>query len=74
MTVSISVSGILKSYTNNNNIVEVSSGISVRKALSLLGIPPDIVALVIINDIPASKDDLLSDGDRVQLFAVVGGG
>jgi molybdopterin converting factor small subunit len=39
-----------------------------------LNIPPDVVALVLVNDTQQSKDYRVQDGDVVKLLAVVGGG
>ena len=36
--------------------------------------PPEVVALVLVNDEQQSKDYLLQDGDTVKLMAIVGGG
>jgi len=47
---------------------------TVREAVAALGMPPEIVALVLVNDEQQSKDYFLQDGDVVKLAAVVGGG
>ena len=39
-----------------------------------LGIPPDVVALVTVNDEQEMKDYVIQEGDLVKLIAVVGGG
>jgi molybdopterin converting factor small subunit len=36
--------------------------------------PPEIVALVMVNDEQQSKDYVLKEGDIVKLIAVIGGG
>jgi sulfur carrier protein ThiS len=66
--------GILKSYTGGQSDLPIAAGTSVRDALLALGIPPDIVAMVLVNDEQQRKDYLLQDGDIVKLIAVVGGG
>ncbi len=66
--------GALKAYIQDRSEVQVRSGISVREALSTVGIPPELVALVLVNDRAADKDYRLNDGDAVKLIAVIGGG
>jgi molybdopterin converting factor small subunit len=39
-----------------------------------LGIPPEIVAMVLVNDVQQPKDYCMQDGDIVRLIMVVGGG
>jgi sulfur carrier protein ThiS len=39
-----------------------------------LGIPPDEVAIVFRNGVPAGLDTQVRDGDEIKLFPVIGGG
>ena len=67
--------GHLKDMVNGQTEVTVPSGISVREALSLIHVPSEVVALIVINGIhQTDKDTLLNDGDVVKLMAVIGGG
>ncbi len=66
--------GMLKQYTGGEAEVAVDAGRTVREAMVLLGIPPELVALVMVNDAHQPKDYTLQDGDRVKLIAVIGGG
>ena len=66
--------GILKSYVGGQNEVMVEAGRTVREAIAVLGIPPAIVALVMVNEEQQPKDYVLQDGDTVRLLAVIGGG
>ena len=54
--------------------MEVEPGRSVRQTLVDLGVPPELVALVLVNDVQQDKDYVLSDGDFVRVIAVIGGG
>ena len=36
--------------------------------------PPELAALVLVNDEQQSKDYVLQDGDVLKLMAVIGGG
>lgn len=65
---------MLKSYLGDLKETSVDSGISVREVLNNLGINPDLVAGVFVNDEPQSKDYIIQDGDIVKLLAVIGGG
>jgi len=74
VTATIHCFGILKSYTNGQTEVVVEAGRTVREAVSELGIPVDIVAMVVVNDEPRDRDYRLQDGDVVRLVTVMGGG
>ena len=66
--------GVLKMYIDNKAEVSVEAGQILRATLVRLGMPPEIVALVLVNDAQQSKDYVLQDGDMVKLIAVIGGG
>ncbi len=66
--------GMLKTYIGELKETPVEAGVSVREALYLLGINPDLVAGVFVNDEQQTKDYILKDGDFVKLLAVIGGG
>ncbi len=66
--------GTLKSYIGGQAETAVEAGRTVRETLKALGIPPEIVALVLVNDAPRDKDYVVQDGDVVKLVAVIGGG
>ena len=74
MTAHIKPVGMLKSYVGGQNEVSVEAGRTVREAIAALGIPPGIVALVMVNEEQQPKDYVLQDGDTVRLLAVIGGG
>jgi len=66
--------GVLKTYIDNKAEVSVEAGQTLRATLVRLGMPPEIVALVLVNDAQQPKDYVLQDGDMVKLIAVIGGG
>ena len=74
MTAQITPLGMLKSYIGGQAEVTVDAGRTVREAIAALGIPPEIVALVVVNEMQQPKDYVLQDGDVVRLLAVMGGG
>ena len=67
--------GHLKSLVNDQTELTVPAGISIREALAQVHIPPEMVALVVINGVhQTDKDTLLREGDVAKLMAVIGGG
>jgi sulfur carrier protein ThiS len=74
MTAQIKPVGMLKSYIGGQNEVSVEAGRTVREAIAALGMPPEIVALVMVNEEQRPKDYILREGDVVKLMAVLGGG
>ena len=74
MPVTIRPIGMLKTYIGNQPEAAAEPGRTIRQTLAELGIPPQLVALVLVNDIQQDKDYVLQDGDLVRVIAVVGGG
>jgi sulfur carrier protein ThiS len=74
MTAIVRPLGMLKTYIGNLKETSVESGFSVRETLTLLGINPDLVAGVFINNEQQTKDYIIQDGDEVKIMAVIGGG
>ena len=74
MSAHIKLIGMLKSYIGGQPEISVEAGRTVRETVAALGMPPEIVALVLVNDTQHSKDYCLQDGDVVKLAAVAGGG
>lgn len=74
MSATIRPFGMLRDYLKGEKEAQVPAGQTVRQALASVGIPPEIVALVLVNDQPQDKDYLLQDGDLVKILAVIGGG
>jgi sulfur carrier protein ThiS len=66
--------GTLKSYIGGQTEVAADAGRTVRETMTALGIPPEIIALVLVNDAQQQKDYVVQNGDVVKLIAVVGGG
>ena len=74
MTATIQPLGMLKTYIGDLKETSIDTGISVREALTILGINPDLVAGVFVNDEQQTKDYIIQEGDVVKLLAVIGGG
>ena len=74
MTATIRPLGMLKDYLGEFKEATVEAGIPVYDTLKIIGINPDLVAGVFVNEEQQSKDYILQDGDVVKLLAVIGGG
>ncbi len=74
MTATLRPLGMLKSYIGDLKETTVESGLSVREILVNLGIDPQLVAGVFVNNEQQTKDYVVQDGDVVKLLAVIGGG
>ncbi len=74
MTATIRPLGMLKSYLGESREVTVNAGQTVREALLSLGMNPDLVAGVFVNEEQQSKDYIIQDGDVIKVMAVIGGG
>ena len=66
--------GSLKTYTAGQAEVTVESGRTVRETLAAAGIPSEVVAGVLLNDVLLSKDYCVKEGDILKLSAIIGGG
>jgi sulfur carrier protein ThiS len=74
MTAILHPYGTLKSYIDGKKEIAVEAGRTVRETLAALGMPPEIVALVLVNSDQQGKDYVVQDGDVIKLIAVIGGG
>lgn len=74
MSATIKPLGMLKDYLGEFTEAAVEPGVTVRDAIVLIGINPDLVAGVFVNGDQQSKDYILQDRDIVKLLAVIGGG
>ena len=74
MPATIKPVGLLKEYIGGKSEACAPAGLTVLDAMEQLGIPSQLVALVVVNDEPQAKDYRLQEGDFVRLFAVIGGG
>jgi sulfur carrier protein ThiS len=75
MSVTLLPIGHLKSLVNGQTELTIPAGMTVRESLASVHIPPEVVALVVINGVhQTDKDTILNEGDVVKLMAVIGGG
>jgi sulfur carrier protein ThiS len=74
MSATICPYGMLKDYIDGEKERAVEAGHTVREIMVSWNMPPEIVAMVLINGELQTKDTILQDGDVVKLMAVIGGG
>jgi sulfur carrier protein ThiS len=74
MPATLRPSGALRDLVGGQAEIQVESGRTVRETLTGLGIVPEVVALVIVNEEQQSKDYVLQEGDVIMVLAIIGGG
>ncbi len=74
MTATLRLSGSLRDVIGGQSEIQVESGRTVRETLANLGIVPEVVALVVVNEEQRSKDYVIQEGDVIRVLAVIGGG
>lgn len=55
-------------------ILEVKSGTTLGELRDLLGLPKEQVKVIMRNNLQASPEELISDGDRIAYIPAVAGG
>jgi thiamine biosynthesis protein ThiS len=74
MPATLTAVGILKTYLGGAAEVSVEAERTVHEILSSLEIPPELVALVTVNDLLQTKEYKVAEGDKIKILAVMGGG
>jgi len=74
MPATLRPSGSLRDLVDGQAELQVEVGRTVRETLALLGIVPEVVALVVVNEEQQSKDYVIQEGDTIRVLAVIGGG
>ena len=74
MTATLRLNGALKDLVGGKASYDVEPGRSVRATLAGLGIIPETVALVVVNEEHQTKEYIIQEGDAVRVLAVIGGG
>ncbi|MFQ6015125.1 MAG: MoaD/ThiS family protein [Anaerolineae bacterium] len=72
--VKLTLVGMLKEYAAGEDTVTAQAGQVISEVLSELAIPPELVAVVMVNGRQESKSYRLREGDEVNLVPLVGGG
>lgn len=55
-------------------VMALIEGDQVARLLEILGIPPEVEKVILVNGRPAQRDSILNEGDIVVLFPPVAGG
>lgn len=74
MTTILRVLGPLQDYVGGQKELDIEPGNTVRDTLVSLGILPELVALVSVNEELQGKDYIIQEGDIIRIMAVIGGG
>jgi sulfur carrier protein ThiS len=74
MSATLRPSGALRDIVGGRSEIQVEIGRTVRETLSALGIVPEVVALVVVNEEQKSKEYVIREGDIIRVLAVIGGG
>jgi sulfur carrier protein ThiS len=74
MTATVRLGASLKNMLGSEGQFTVEAGQKVRDTILSLGIKPELVAMVSVNDEMESKDYIIQEGDAIRLMAVIGGG
>jgi sulfur carrier protein ThiS len=74
MAATIRLGASLKNLLGSKGEYTISAGQNVHETLISLGIKPELVAMVTVDNEMQTKDYLIQDGDTVMLMAVIGGG
>jgi sulfur carrier protein ThiS len=74
MPATIRPSGALRDLVGGQAELQVETGRTVRETLARLGIVPETVAMVVVNEEQKTKDYLIQEGDVIRVLAVTGGG
>ena len=54
--------------------MDLIEGDRLERILEILGMPPDVVKVMLVIGRPAEPDSVLNEGDRVVIFPPVAGG
>lgn len=74
MTVEVKTFATLRNLYPPVAELEISIGENVRSVMDRLGIPPEKVTIIFINNKHGDFDSLLKNGDSLGLFPPIGGG
>jgi sulfur carrier protein ThiS len=74
MTATLRLGASLKNLLGSKGEYTVAPGRNVRETLISLGIKPELIAMVTVDNEMQTKDYLIQEGDTVMLMAVIGGG
>jgi sulfur carrier protein ThiS len=79
MPVRVEIDSSLRKYTSRYDAKEGLSlewrpGLTVRRIVEKLGMPPDEVKIIMVNRVTVQPDHPVKEGDVIGLFPLLGGG
>lgn len=74
MTISVKTFATLHKLYPSDTAYPLKTGDRVLDIMKRMGIPPEKVTIIFINNVHAEHDTLLQDGDVLGLFPPIGGG
>ena len=74
MPATLRLSGPLRDFNGGKSELQVQPGRTVREVVTNLGIVPETIAVVVVNDEQSTKDYVIQEGDVVLVLAIIGGG
>jgi sulfur carrier protein ThiS len=74
MTATLRLGGSLKNLIKGQDEYLVEAGKTVRESVRIMGINPDLIALVTVDGQLQNKEYIIQENDIVRLMAVIGGG
>jgi sulfur carrier protein len=74
MEIQIRLFAGLREYARHGDMVELEEGRDVLDLIEKLGIPPQKVAIILVNGRHAREGQHLHDGETVSLFPAIAGG
>ena len=74
MPATLRLSGALRNFNGGKSELQVVPGRTVREIIAGLGIVPETIAVVVVNQEQQAKDYTVREGDDVLVMAIIGGG
>ncbi len=74
MQIEVRLFASLRKYADDKSRIEMEDGTDVSAFMERIGVPPDEVAIILVNGRHAVQDQVLQDGQAVSLFPPIAGG
>jgi sulfur carrier protein ThiS len=74
MPATLRLSGPLRDFNGGKPDLQVEPGRTVREVVAGLGIVPETIAVVVVNEEQSNKDHVIQEGDDILVLAIIGGG
>jgi molybdopterin converting factor small subunit len=74
MNITIRLYGVFRKGRFTEEVRTCAPATRAREVVEQLQLPPQLLGIVVINDLHAQLDDTLHDGDTLALFPLLDGG